>query len=336
MIRRNRRLLALLLFLAGIGVVIYVFVSVDRTALADALAQGGWALLPIALYRFTTLAADTVAWRMVMVKPVAVSFSRLVGFRWIGESINNLLPVAQVGGVLVRARLLAATGIGATLAGASVMADFVLGLVAQVIFTLAGLAAFAGLTGWNAELANIAGMLAVGIFLIGLFIVLQRGKSLGRLVAWINRLAPMVGQGAGSGLTALGDHLDRLYAQRGAVVGGTTWRLVGWCLNAGEIWLILNLMGFHIGIAEALVLESMGSAVRSAAFAVPAGVGVQEAGLVGLGLMLGLPAEAGLALALIRRAREVLTSVPGLLVWAATERQGQARAELDGQLTRDP
>ena len=58
---------------------------------------------------------------------------------------------------------------------------------------------------------------------------------------------------------------------------------------------------------------------RSAAFTVPGAIGVQEAGFVALGLVLGLDPSTALALGLIRRARDLALGLPALAVWSAIE-----------------
>jgi len=65
----------------------------------------------------------------------------------------------------------------------------------------------------------------------------------------------------------------------------------------------------------ALILESMNQAIRHVAFVVPAGLGVQEAGLVLFGRALGLDAELALAVSMAKRLREVLWGVMSLLSW---------------------
>jgi uncharacterized membrane protein YbhN (UPF0104 family) len=52
---------------------------------------------------------------------------------------------------------------------------------------------------------------------------------------------------------------------------------------------------------------------------VPAGVGVQELGYVGIGQLFGIPPYLSLALSLIRRARDILIGAPALLVWQGLE-----------------
>ena len=51
----------------------------------------------------------------------------------------------------------------------------------------------------------------------------------------------------------------------------------------------------------------------------PAAVGVQEAALVGASALVGIPSPPALTVALVRRTREVLTSMVGLLAWQRSE-----------------
>ena len=68
--------------------------------------------------------------------------------------------------------------------------------------------------------------------------------------------------------------------------------------------------------SDALVLESLGQAIRGAAFAIPGSLGVQEGGYLLLAPLAGLPPEAALALSLAKRAREVLLGRAGPGVFA--------------------
>ena len=60
---------------------------------------------------------------------------------------------------------------------------------------------------------------------------------------------------------------------------------------------------------------------RGAAFLVPGALGLQEAGFLGLGLLLGLAPETALALAIARRIRDLVVFLPGLLAWVWVERR---------------
>jgi hypothetical protein len=82
-----------------------------------------------------------------------------------------------------------------------------------------------------------------------------------------------------------------------------------------EIWFALRLFGHPVGPGAALALESMTQAVRHLAFVIPAGLGVQEAGLVLFGHVLGISGEMALAVSMAKRMREVLCALPSLMSW---------------------
>ena len=52
-------------------------------------------------------------------------------------------------------------------------------------------------------------------------------------------------------------------------------------------------MGYPVSYADALVVESLGQAVRAAAFLVPGAVGVQEVGFIAVCAVYGIPAGRG-------------------------------------------
>jgi hypothetical protein len=69
----------------------------------------------------------------------------------------------------------------------------------------------------------------------------------------------------------------------------------------------------------ALAVEAFVGAVRSAAVVVPNGLGVQEATYALLAPLLGVGAEFGLAVSLLKRARDIVLGVPILLISQTVE-----------------
>ena len=108
--------------------------------------------------------------------------------------------------------------------------------------------------------------------------------------------------------------------QRRVVAASFLLSLVGWVVGTFEVWLALRLIGHPVDWASALMLESLGQAIRGAAFAIPGALGVQEGGYLLLAPLVGLPPEAALALSLIKRARELLLGLPGLVYLHFSER----------------
>ena len=93
-----------------------------------------------------------------------------------------------------------------------------------------------------------------------------------------------------------------------------------------EVWFVLRLFGHPVDSKAALMLESLTQAIRHLAFVVPAGLGVQEAGLMLFGQTLGLDAELALAVSMAKRLREVLWGVMSLLSWQWMEGRQVHRA----------
>jgi hypothetical protein len=74
-----------------------------------------------------------------------------------------------------------------------------------------------------------------------------------------------------------------------------------------------------VGVGSAVIMESLMQALRHLAFVVPAGIGVQEAGLVAFGQVLGVSSELALTVSLAKRLREVVCGVPALISWVVVE-----------------
>jgi uncharacterized membrane protein YbhN (UPF0104 family) len=109
--------------------------------------------------------------------------------------------------------------------------------------------------------------------------------------------------------------LIRLETDHAGLLRSTALHLLAWLLGVGETWLVLAAMGHPVGAGGAFVVESLGMAARSAGFLVPGALGVQEGGFVLVGSLIGLPPDAAIALSMVKRARELLVGVPGLLAW---------------------
>src|SRR5262249_26563588 len=104
--------------------------------------------------------------------------------------------------------------------------------------------------------------------------------------------------------------IQQIYRHPVRVTICMTLHFVAWLAAVAETWLGLKLMGYPLSFTDALVIESLVFALRSAAFVVPAAVGVQESGYLMLGTLFGLPADVALALALLKRAREIIVGLP--------------------------
>jgi uncharacterized membrane protein YbhN (UPF0104 family) len=60
-------------------------------------------------------------------------------------------------------------------------------------------------------------------------------------------------------------------------------------------------------------------AARSAGFAVPGALGIQEEGFILVCGLFGVSPDAAIALSMVKRLREVLFGIPGLIIWQWSE-----------------
>jgi glycosyltransferase 2 family protein len=116
-----------------------------------------------------------------------------------------------------------------------------------------------------------------------------------------------------------------------SVLASFVWHQAAWFFGVAEIWTALTCMGLTPSWGEYLVLESLGQAVRSADFAIPGVMGVQEGGFLVIGNLYGIDPKIYLALSLVKRVPDVALGVPGLVVWHWLERRHmQVRQRVSG------
>lgn len=307
-------------FLAGLALFTTLIAYEGLAQVASTLAAAGWGLVIVVLFHLVPMVADTLGWRVLLDRTQRPRFGTFLWARWIGESVNTLLPVAQIGGELAKARLLTQCKIPASQAGASVVVNLTLTVFAQVAFTLLGLGLLTLYLG-EEKLAQAAliGAAFSAVPIAGFYWFQRRG-----LFSWLaRRLQPLVGSGRWLTLMGGADALDasviQLYSQRQQVAHGFFWMLLGWILGTGEIWLALYFLGYPVSWHEAFMIESLAQAIKGAAFLVPGALGLLEGGYILLGTLAGLPSSVGLALALTRRVRELSLGVPGLLALQLVE-----------------
>ena len=311
----------------GLAALIALVVGEGAGTLASLLAHAGWILLLLVPLQVVPMIFDVLGWRVLIAAPTRVSALFLIA--WIRQAINRLLPVASVGGEIVGVRLLRRQGMGGMAAAASVIVELMLGLVAQYLFVALGVLCLCARVGQGGAGNRMLQALLIGLAsslppLILMVIVLRHGKVFLRIERTARRFL-----GGWLSEELMADHGARLDEEvRGIFTGSMRvgrsiiWQLGGYIVGASEVWFALRWLGHPVGLGDALALESLTQAAKSVFFMVPAALGVQEGGLMGVGLLLGLGPDVTLALSLAKRLREVLFGVPALLVWQWKEVAG--------------
>ena len=99
----------------------------------------------------------------------------------------------------------------------------------------------------------------------------------------------------------------------GPLLRSMTFHLLGWLAGIVEVYVILKLLQVPVSWATAWSIEALWLLFKAGAFLIPASLGASEAIVSVLCAGLGLGAATGLALGLVRRARELVWVGLGLL-----------------------
>jgi len=305
---------------AGLALLIPLLLWQGVTPFEQALERMGWPLLTIPFFFLLPMLLACWSWQVLYPRNETPSLGLTYYANWIGLSVNWLLPVAQIGGEIVRVHLLSRRGFTVPRTAAVMVADKTVQVATLILYGLFGLTLFLGqLLDGTILTGALTGMGLLSIALV-LFYRIQHAGLFDRSSRWLDRLTgslrlPAMNDGA---RTADGE-LVALYQRRRRLVAAVLLRLGFRVLWAGEIYLVLWMLGYPVTFTEAVILESLTQLVRAAAFAIPAGIGAQEGALVLVGAALGLPTDIGLGLALAKRLRELAIGIPGLVLWHLEE-----------------
>lgn len=317
------RLTAFVGLLGAVG----LFAHDQPLAVVSMLRASGIGLIAVALAHVLPMLANARDWQTLLLTTSRPRFATMLYFVWLRESVNNLLPVARIGGEILSFRLLRRNGVAASNALASLVVDTQLTLISQLMFTLIGIAfLMAHHDSAHARLVRdlLWGVIVLAPLLI-VFAMLHRANPFERVTRAVNRAT----RGKLAILTGHTQDIDRsmkdIWQDKGVVLRYLFfWQPLQSIATALEIWLALQFLGTQVSFAEAIVIESLIQAVSSAAFFVPGGLGIQEGGFVVIGGALGLAPAECLALAATRRVRDVLIFLPGLIGWQLSERSSSA------------
>ncbi len=314
-----QRRLKLLLLVLGAGLAAWLIWHADPAGIWRLMKSlGPWAPLLLCPYGLVYL-IDTLGWRLTFGRqlPQPISFCRLIRIRWAGEAVNTLVPSGYLGGEAVKVYLLRQAGVSGWTGARSVVISKTLQILAQVLFI--GLGAFLGAmhlpprSPLRAAMWSVTGAAVVVLFGLiaaqyyGFFKALNRAASFSRRwCEWFNQHRQRIHE--------VDDSIRSFYqGQPGWFLLSTGVYFGGWLCDTIEIWLVGALLGWSIDWPKAAALEAFIGVAKALGTFVPGSLGVQESGVVLLFRAFGLTPSQALAYALLRRGRELVFAVMGLV-----------------------
>ena len=299
--------------LAGVIAAVYLVWSIGFEAVFAAVARAGFGgLALLCVYALVVFVSLAFAWSLLLPPAQRLPAREFYLARLVRDSIAEISPFSPVGGMVAAARMMVLKGMSPAYAAASVAADATTEAMAQMVFLAFGLGL--GIT----QFRHLEGsgplteaMLAVpGIAL--LIFLQKRGAGFAERIA--ARFFPQVREGV-----SFHAAIVEMYDARGRLAASAALHLLAWIGAGVSTFISFRLVGGQISLLNAIALEALLSTLRSIAAPVPAAIGVQEWGYAMLAPLFGMPPDMGVAVSLLKRAREIVLGIPALLYWQSIE-----------------
>lgn len=318
------RILKLVLLVAGVALLGVLVHRVGTVAILQTLGRlTWWQFLVLCLPYAAIMAVDTLGWRFAFTRDRA-PFGRLYRARVIGEALNIVTALGSVGGEAAKPWLMREDVSYEESVPSVVIAKTTI-TIAQALFLCLGIVvAWTALDVGSEILRAMLWLLMVEVAAVAGFF----GAQVGGLVARGGRVLKAFGVVDDAGSAQKLDAALRGYYR-------TEWRrfglsvafhLAGWLLGALEAFIMLRALGIDAAVMTATAIEALGSGVRFATFLVPASLGAFEGANAAAFGALGFGASAGLAFSFVRRARQAVWVVIGIVLALPTLLGGRAAA----------
>jgi len=310
------------IILSGAGLLLFAYLLMRvgmGTVLAHLARFGPWFLVILAI-AFGWLFAQACAWYLVQTayfQPVPLL--HLFRTKIISDSLNTLIPSANVGGDAARAFLIK-RHVPLTEGIPGVLIDKTIEFSATTFFLMTGFLLsllFLDLPGWMNEAAAIC----LGVTLVGIaLLVVIQVKG----VLWtIDRLSKVFPRARGlianrePEIKDLDANLRMVYRSFNMrLAAAAVLHYLGRLFIVAEVFVILRVLDAHASSIQALFISTGVTIINTSFFFVPGHFGVMESAHVLILRSLGFSAALGLSLGVIRRIRKLATAGLGLLLFA--------------------
>ena len=314
------RYLKLAYLLVGVALLVVILFQVDLTEVWSHTRQIGWGMAVVLGLFMLAFVVDAYSWQLTLTSAPAnlVWLYRIWKVRMVGEVFNMVVPAASMGGEPLKAILLNKhyavdyhEGI------ASLVLARTINLIGLIVFLVIGFCFMFSTPAMPDSFKLIAatGLVALTVA-TGLFFMVQRFRLFSVTGAWLTRW-PVARR-----LERILDHIrevDRRFVRfyssfRYRLAAAISLALLNWVLGVFEIYYTMIFLEHPISLTEAWMIEAIAQMVRAGTFLIPASIGAQEgAFMLVYTAMTGSPAL-GIAVAMIRRFREILWLLWGVLV----------------------
>ena len=301
----------------GLGLLIFIFNKVDLNSFLYELNKLRFSFIAILFIYFIGFTLDSYSWKLCIENLVntRLKLYQVFKIRVIGEAFNYIL--FQVGGEPIKAFLLKnnyniryKSSIGSLILAKTII------LFALIVFCFFGLLSifYTNKLGVNFEKASLIGFIFFTT-LISLFFLVQRYKLTSKLHKIFKNKLSKKFNNLFKQLKETEHKISEFYKKTKKDFFKIFFlNLFNWFLGAFELYVIFYLLDQKISFIEAIAIETLVQLVRAMLFFIPSNLGTQEGVFVLAVNVLKESTSLGLAVAVIRRLREVIWISIGLML----------------------
>jgi len=329
------KLLKFIALAAGLALFIWILSATDLSSVGDYVLRVGMAgILAINVMFLIGFSADVSAWLLLFrnLRHTGTWFGRIWVAQLVGEAVNILAPFGSLGGEPVKAMILKRKfDVPYSESTAAIVLAQTTNSLAQVPFTIIGVILLMqqDLLPPAIEMTIVATTAVIAVFMLLVLAVLHlRGlASLEQRLSrsrWGARLANAL-----VFLKEIEEHLFHIVRKSPAQFGAAfVLSFLVWVAGAAEMYLIFLFLDHPISVGDAWIMETVIVLVRSVTFFIPGHLGAQDGAITLVARALTGSPDMGLAVALVRRGRELLWGVIGVALggWLGLRRRDTADA----------
>jgi putative membrane protein len=313
------KLRVVIVALLGLALAIYLLAYTGIGAVFSAVVAVGWSgFALLCLYALGLFAVLGCAWYVLLPESSLANLRVFVWARMVRDAATDVLPFSQLGGIVLGARAAILHGVPEPLVYSSTIVDVTTEMLAQIAYVALGVLILDLRAPPTSFAQSLIKALLIGVVCAaaaaGVLLVLQRH---GHRV--IEKFTARVLPAALRRTMAVNIALRSIYRSRARVGASIVFHTVGWIASAIGAWIAFRLIGVRVELKSVLALESLVSAIRSTAVFIPHALGAQEAAYTVLSPLFGIGAEFGLAVSILKRARDLALGIPILLIWQVIE-----------------
>ncbi|MDB5558613.1 MAG: rane protein [Enterovirga sp.] len=313
----NRRTQLSLALIAGLALAIGLAAHAGLSTILEVMGRLGAAEFAwLCIMQMGSVLLCGVAW---WIFTSGASLTACTAARFVRDGASSVVAIIPGMGEIAGIRALTLFGARAGNAAGSGAIDLATEIVAQILFTLAGVVALVAVLG-RAELDHAVGIAAASLLpLLLAYLALRSAwlrKAATRCLARLDRRFDLARWGLGA---EAGRTVALLWQDRTRLAAGVLLHFLAWLLSALQIWYAAWALDIALPPLASLALAALVHAARGVLFVVPWGAGVQEVGFLVAGVALGIDEPTAIAMSLAFRVRDTLLALPALLLWGVAE-----------------